>query len=73
MRLHPSLYEEWDWPHTIVYVLALRRQYNSYLELPKPIPEEHWDFPHLVRQHIDDMYSSKDKSTAQVDIEEIEE
>lgn len=72
--LHPSLPDMWDWPHTIANVVMLRQKYDSFGELSEPVPEEIWDFPHLVRRHVEKLYPSKNnkKTFAEVDMNEIE-
>lgn len=70
--LHPDLGDAWDWPHTITNVVALRQRYDSYQEMSEPPPEEWWDFPHLIRQHIDKLYPSHKKTTTDVEVTEVE-
>jgi len=71
--LHPDFSDVWDWPHTLSYVVSLRQRYDSYLELIEPLPEEHWDYPHLVRQHIERIYpNSKNKRSGGDEVVEIE-
>lgn len=70
--LHPSLGDMWEWPHTITYVVALRQRYDSYLELSEPIPEEWWDYPHKVRMHVEKLYPSKKKTSAEFELSELE-
>jgi hypothetical protein len=50
----------------------IRQRYDSYLELPESLPEEHWDFPYLVRRHIERVYPSSKKTQAEVDVSDIE-
>lgn len=70
--LYPSLRDVWDWPYTVMTVVQLRRRYDSYLELSEPIPEEHWDYPHLVRRHIERLYPRQQKSELEVPMSDIE-
>lgn len=71
--LHPELGNDvWDWPHTITQVVALRQRYDSLQEMAEPPPEEWWDFPHLIRQHIEKLYPSSKKTAAEVDVTDIE-
>lgn len=71
--LHSDLTDIWDWPNTVTYLVALRQRYDSYLELSEVPPEEHWDFPRLIQLHIEKLYPSmKNKSSAEVDITDIE-
>lgn len=71
--LHPSLQNAIDWPFTVSQVMMLRQKYDSYLELSEPVPEEYWDHPHLVRRHIDKLYPSKKKTSADIDLATVEE
>ena len=71
--LHPDLEDVWNWPNTISYLIALRTKYDSFLELSEVPPEEHWDYPYLINRWIERLYpNSKNKSSAEVDISEIE-
>jgi hypothetical protein len=70
--LHPSLPDVWDWPYTVAHAVMIRQRYDSYLELPESLPEEHWDFPYLVRRHIERVYPSSKKTQAEVDVSDIE-
>lgn len=66
--LHSSLKNVVDFPHTITSAIALRRRYDSFYELPEIPPEEWWDFPHLIRRHIDKLYpSSKNRDNIVTD------
>ena len=60
-----------DIPNTISMAMMLRLQYNNYLEFSEPLPEEHWDFPHLVKAHIDKLYPGVNKTTSEVSTEEV--
>jgi hypothetical protein len=72
--LHPDLVNMQEWPHTITTITALRQRYDSYAEFSEPLPQEHWDYPHLVRAHIDRMYpSSKKRTTHDVQLSMVEE
>jgi hypothetical protein len=63
-----------EWPHTITTITALRQRYDSYSEFTEPLPQEHWDYPHLVRAHIDRMYPTRaGRSTHEIDSDSIEE
>jgi hypothetical protein len=53
-----------EWPHTITSIVALRQRYDTYAEFTEPLPQEHWDYPHLVRAHIERMYPSRGGSTS---------
>lgn len=70
--LHPSLPDVWNWPYTITQAVHLRQRYDSYLELTEAVPEEHWDYPHLVRRHIERIYPSKKKTSGEIDVAEVE-
>lgn len=70
--IHPSLHHPINWPYTVAYAVALRQQYDSYQELPEPVPEEHWDHPHLVRAHIQKLYPSPKKEAGEFSIDEVE-
>ena len=68
--IHPQLPDMHEWPHTITACVTLRARYDSYQEFSEPIPQEYWDFPHLVRQHIEKLYpSSAKKSSHEVDVD----
>jgi len=73
--LHSDFQDVYEWPHTLTYTVALRQRYDSYLELIEPLPEEFWDYPHLVRDHIERIYpsSKKGRSSAEVDAGDVEE
>lgn len=70
--LHADLVNVWDWPNTITYLIALRSKYDSFAELSEVPPEEYWDYPHLIRQHIEHLYPGMNKSSADVSVDEIE-
>jgi hypothetical protein len=53
-----------EWPHTVTTIVALRQRYDSFSEFSEPLPQEHWDYPHLVRAHIERMYPSASKKTS---------
>lgn len=72
--IHPSLGDFWEWPHTITTMIGLRMRYDSYLELSEPPPEEHWDFPEIIRRHIEKLYPNiKGGSGAEISSEDIED
>lgn len=72
--LHPDLEAVYDWPNTITYIVGVRMRYDSYLELMEVPREEIWDYPHLIREHIDKLYPKpKNSSTIQVDAEDIDD
>jgi hypothetical protein len=72
--LHESLTEVWNWPNTITLFVALRQKYDSFMELSEVPPEEHWDYPRLIRQHIEKLYPGmRDKSTTDINLEEVED
>ena len=56
-------------PNTISLALSLRMQYNSYMEFSEPLPEEYWDFPHLVREHLEKIYPHMRKASETIDVE----
>lgn len=62
-------------PSTISYLISLRIRYDGYGELLEVPPEEHWDYPHLIRKHMEQLYPTlnKNKSNISVDEDEIEE
>lgn len=69
LPFHPSLTYAREWPNTITQLLLLRKRYDSYQELSEPVPQEHWDYPHLVREHIDKLYPSrKNKKLTSIEI-----
>jgi len=70
--LHPTLTDVWNWPNTITFFIALRQRYDSFAELSEPLPQEHWDFPHLIKRHIERLYPGANKSSADVEVSEIE-
>lgn len=45
--------------------------YDSLQELPEQLPEEHWDYPHIVRRHIDKIYGKKKETD--IFVEELNE
>jgi hypothetical protein len=47
-------------------------KYDSFLELSEVPPEEHWDFPHLIRQHIERLYPGMKKSSAEISTDDVE-
>lgn len=49
-------------PFTWTYAFTQRMYYDSLAELPEQLPEEHWDYPHLVRRHVDKIYGKKRES-----------
>jgi hypothetical protein len=48
-------------------------RYDSYQELIEVPPEEHWDFPKLIERHIERLYPSVKKTSADVSVDEVEE
>lgn len=56
-----SIEEVIDLPHTLTYVIMMRQKYDSFSELSEPVPEAWWDYPHLVREHIEKLYPSSSK------------
>jgi AMMECR1 domain-containing protein len=48
-------------------------RYDSYLELPEVPPEEWWDFPDLIRRHIEKVYPhTKSSSSAEIAVDDVE-
>lgn len=70
--IHPSLGDMWLWPHTVMYAVMLRQKYNSYLELSEAPNENIWDFPHLIRAHIEKLYPSKNKASGDIVVDDVE-
>jgi hypothetical protein len=70
--LHTSLTNVWDWPNTITTLIALRQRYDSFSELSEMPPEEWWDYPHLIRQHIEKLYPGLNKSSAEFSTDDVE-
>jgi len=49
-------------------------RYDSYLEMIEVPPEEHWDFPRLIRQHVERIYPSvKNKTSADISVDDVED
>lgn len=72
--LHPILRDEPEWPNTITHIIALRMRYDSYQELIEVPPEEHWDFPSIIRSHIDRLYPNmKQKTSTEYSVDEVED
>jgi hypothetical protein len=71
--LHPCLETPWNIPYTIAHVISLRIKYDSYLELPEPVPEEYWDYPHYVRSHIEKLYPHTKKTSLEIAPTEVEQ
>ncbi len=63
----------WEWPNTVTLAIALRQKYDSFQELTEVPPEEHWDFPYLIKRWIERLYPhTKNKSGADIDIGDVE-
>lgn len=71
--VHPMLETPWNVPYPIIHVISLRIKYDSYLELPEPVPEEYWDYPQYVRRHIEKLYPSKKQTTMEVSTTMVED
>jgi len=52
--------------------VALRQRYDSLMELSDVPPEEYWDYPALIRRHIENLYPGMNKSSADVSTDDVE-
>lgn len=71
--LHPDLIYPCDLPYSISNAIALYKKYQSFRELPEPMPEEWYDFPDYVDRHIEKIYPHTKKSSYEVNPEEVDD
>lgn len=60
-----------DLPFTWTYAFNQRMYYDSLQELPEQLPEEYWDYPHMVKRHVDKIYGRKRET--EIPFEELNE
>jgi len=70
--LHADLVDVWDWPNTITYLVALRMKYDSFQEMSEVPPEEHWDYPALIRRHVETLYPGLKKTSVEISADDVE-